>query len=267
MTDVYDKNGHIDIQYVLSHYTTFDEPIPYKEFLIYPVMVRDFNEFSYAYDVLDINKNDSGDIDIIQMSYLDFLVTMSFTEIQANGNSIVADKLSKILELTLKVTEEQIKIYQNETSGKWHLIINDKDVSSKDFDEIRRIILYQNLVGYDENDKYVDPSLRKAYDAYMQMQQDGNSEPSLEKQIASIQSHTGMLKKDLIEMTFRSFKILLNSCISEVDYMILKTAESGGMVKFKKPIDHWVYEKKNKDKYAQAFVSLDGYENKMRSVT
>lgn len=261
------KNGNLDINYILENYIAFDLPVPYKNFIIYPVKVKDFNKFIYSYDILDIKKNDLGDINIIQMSYLDFLINFIFEEIRTNKESTISIKLSNILQLCLKINSEDIKIYRSEKNNKWHLKILDTDINSKEFDEIKNIILYQNLVGYDEKDKYVDPSLRKAYEEYMRIQQNGKKEPSLDKQIASVQAHTGMSKNDLMDMTARSFKLLLNSCIKEVDYIILKTAESGGMVKFSKPIEHWVYENNNIDKYAQAFVSLDSYENKMRSVT
>ena len=51
----------------------FDEPIPYKELLIYPVTMKDYLEFHWLVSCLLIDKNSIPDINVISMSYLRFL--------------------------------------------------------------------------------------------------------------------------------------------------------------------------------------------------
>ena len=55
----------------------FDEPIPYKELLIYPVTMKDYLEFHLAVSCLLIDKNSIPDVNIISMSYLRFLYYQS----------------------------------------------------------------------------------------------------------------------------------------------------------------------------------------------
>ena len=51
----------LDIQYLKQQYFTFDKPIPFKSFYIYPVMLEQYYDFMFAHDILDIDKNSIPD--------------------------------------------------------------------------------------------------------------------------------------------------------------------------------------------------------------
>lgn len=266
--DVLDtKTRQVNIQSILDSFITFDEPIPFKGLMVYPVMLKEWNSFICLYDVISIDKNSSGNIEYIKMSYLDFLANNIMSELVNNPEmSITATKLILILSLCLKVDGKDIDLV-TEDNNHWSLVINDIKLDSKEFDQLKRVILYQNIAGYDEKDKFVDPSLKKAFEEYQRLTSRGYKEKPLDEQIAVVQSHTGMRKLDILEMTARSFKLLFNACVSEIDYQCLKTAELSGNVEFKHAIEHWAFNKGYEDKYSRAFVSQDEYMNKMASVT
>ena len=86
----------------------FDEPIPYKELLIYPVTMKDYLEFHLAVSCLLIDKNSIPDVNIISMSYLRFLYYQSLenkqkylkdkVKIQCSYNN----ELFEVFEFTLR---------------------------------------------------------------------------------------------------------------------------------------------------------------------
>ena len=60
-------------------YIEMDKPIPYvtrhkQVILLYPVKLKEANDFVNCYNVLTIDKNTFEDIEIIQSSYLQFLL-------------------------------------------------------------------------------------------------------------------------------------------------------------------------------------------------
>lgn len=243
----------LDIEYLKQQYFTFDDPVPFKTFTIYPVMLRQYYDFMHCHDILDIDKNSIPDVKIIQMTYLEFLLKL------VEENESTQYKLSSILEicLGLDLNKDIVKIKDSK-----ELYVNDVLIDARDFDDIRKIILYQNIVDYD--DSYVDPDIKKAVDEYNSLTNRDYIKPTLEKEMSCITSHTGIQKRDLIKFTLREFYLLLDVVNTEVDYKIYKTAETGGMVKFKEPINHWIYSKK-KDKYGDKFGNLDNLKDKIQN--
>lgn len=235
----------IDVEYLKQQYFTFDDPVPFKTFTIYPVMLRQYYDFMHCHDILDIDKNSIPDAKIIQMTYLEFLLKL------VGESESTQYKLSSILEicLGLDLSKDVVKIID----GK-ELYINDILINSKDFDDIRKIILYQNIVDYD--DSYVDPDIKKLQDRYNNLvsKKSGNVEmPTLEDLIICMISELGYQINYVQMLTYRKFCLLMKKIEDKIDYKIFKTAEMGGMVTFKEPIEHWIYKKK-KNKFSNAFA-------------
>lgn len=250
----------INVEWLMQQYIYFDKPIPYESLFIYPIKIEDYYDFVCCIDIFMIDKNILGQVEFIQMPYLQFLFDVVF-----NQDKTQESKFVRLFELCLGVdlSKEELKIGKDE-KGKIFLTVKDIKISSKQFEDIKRIILYQNINEYD--DKYVDPDLKKARDEYLNFVNRGIDSPSIENQIAIITSHTGICKKDLMQYTYRSFDILFNTVKEEVDYTISKSAEMSGNVTFKQPIEHWIYKTK-KDKYADAFVNKSAFDDKMKNVT
>ena len=260
----------LDSRIIIEKYAPLGTPIPfqgeYNEWLIYPVRMNHYFEWIGCYDVLDIDKNAMNDIDIIKMSYLQFLIT------QNNNDPSFGLRLSVVLEMCLGLAEDEYISYAIKDNDVRLLVSKEKSVenadehnsriiTAQDFDEIKRIILYQNVIDY--SDQYIDPDVKAAIEEYYKLKNKGLEHITLEKQIACIQAQNGMTEETIRGMTVRGFQMLFHTVIDRVDYPIARNAEAQG-AKFDSPIEHWAY-KKQKDKFSEAFTSLDSFKNKISS--
>ena len=102
----------IDIDFLSKKYFYFDEPVEYllndkNKLLIYPVSLKNSEIFLSSMDILNIDKNSSPSVEIIQMSYLKFLYFLM------TQNTIFISKLVNILILCLKLKKPEF-IWENE---------------------------------------------------------------------------------------------------------------------------------------------------------
>lgn len=252
----------------VTRYATLDEPVPYKSLLIYPVLVRDFFSFAAYYDVIQIDKDSIADPEIISMSYLKFLVEIVFKNdtiidgTEFTVGQINVDKFVLLMKLCFHLSDDdEIEISQE--NNRYYLYIKGEKIKAKEFDEIIKIIMFQNV--YDYFDDYINPDFKKAVDEYYAIKNKGLINPDLEAKMSAVTAMTGMKKKDFLDMTYREFENVFHSALNKMDYEIAHTAEMSGFVKFDKPIDHWVYQRK-KNRYEDAFTSYDGLKDKISKV-
>lgn len=249
-----------------------DRPIPYytrenQKIELYPVLTKNSNDFINSYRILTIDKNAIGDVQIIQSSYLQFLLQVVlgkdlFTKVETHSQQYW--QFVKIMELcfNLDKIEEQFVI-RIDNKGKFILEIKGVTINYKDFDNIIQIIQYQNIYDY-EDERDVNPDYKKAVDEYYSLINRDKEPLTLERKISIISAHNGILKKDLLEMTFYSFNSLFNAVVEQIDYIVNKNYEANG-AKFKKPIEHFAYRNK-KSKYADAFVNKKSIEKGLKNV-
>lgn len=72
----------INIDFYKRAYFYFDKPVDYpikdKLIKIYPIMVEDSEVFLSSMNILMVDKNSSPSVEIIQMSYLEFIYKVLF---------------------------------------------------------------------------------------------------------------------------------------------------------------------------------------------
>lgn len=249
----------IDIEQLKNEYFIFNKPVPYKlkcglTIEIKPVKLIDSMVFASSCGILDIDKNKSTDVNIIQMSYLKFLGTTILLIPQTQ------QQLVNICLLCLGFNHPYI--FYDEKQRAILLDINDQgepivSITAKEFDEIKRIILYQNLPKYE--DDYIDPELKKAMQEQDELKAKDISIPTLERRISIITSHTGILKKDQMEMTLREHSLLFEEVVGEVEYSAVKGISCLG----EKSADiQWIY-KKEKGKFDEYITSVEKYNKSM----
>lgn len=248
----------VDIDILTKAFFTIDEPVPYKLddkniLYIIPVLVKDSEVFSSSCDVLQIDKNSMPSVEIIQMSYLDFLVKVL---IPSDESKLWLDKLFNIMRLCLGWDNWSL---QFDDKNKISLINNvtKQAINGKQFDDIKRIILYQNLLHYD--DEYIDPDLKKAIEETNKLRAANIVPPSLERRISIITSHCGVVKREQLVMTMRSHQSLFDECNGEVEYT---TTRPIALYAGKAKDVEWMYKAK-KDKYSNYIVSLEDYNKSM----
>lgn len=86
--------------------------------------------------------------------------------------------------------------------------------------------------------------------------------PTLERKMAIITAHSGISKKEQMEMTYRSHTLLFEEVYGEVEFTTIRPIAlySGSGDK----LDHWIFKKK-KDKMEGYITNVDKYAQSMGS--
>lgn len=245
----------LDLDLYRKAFFYFDLPAEYKigdKILhIYPISVKDSEVFLSSMSVISIDKNAVDSVEIIQMSYLDFVYKVLFQDV------VNVSKFLNILKYCLHINKpfvgytEQNRPYlrDNETG---------LEIKAKDFENIRRIILYQNLIHYD--DEYINPDIKKMMSEVDAVKGVGVEQPTIERKMAIITAHCGISKQEQMDMTFRSHSLLFEEVYGEVEFEttrpIMMYAGKGN------EIDHWIYRKK-KGKFDGYMTDTDRYAQTM----
>lgn len=249
----------IDIEVLEKGYFYFDKPVPYKlsdttYVDITPVSVYDSEVFLSSCDILQIDKNALNSVEIIQMSYLDFLLKVM---LPTDKSGLLLDKLSNIFRLCLGMKTWKLKVKEKQ---KLSIVAPDDsfEITGKQFDDIKRIILYQNVPHYD--DTYIDPDLKKMMGEVDRLKSQGISTPNLERRMAIITAHCGVNKQTLMQYTMRSLQLLFEECAGEVEFTTLRPIMLyAGKAK---ELEHWIYKKK-KDRLDGYVTSVESYNKSM----
>ena len=249
----------IDIAVLEKGYFYFDKPVPYKlsdttHIDITPISVYDSEVFLSSCDILQIDKNALNSVEIIQMSYLDFLLKVM---LPTDQSGLMLDKFCNILKLCLGMPDWKIKMDKKKRIS--ILAPDDSfEITGKQFDDIKRIILYQNVPHYD--DTYVDPDLKKMMGEVDRLKSQGISTPNLERRMAIITAHCGIDKQTLMHYTMRSLQLLFEECAGEVEFTTLRPIMLyAGKAK---ELEHWIYKKK-KDRLDGYITSVESYNKSM----
>ena len=243
----------IDFDLLEKQYFYFDKPVPYKldeDKIIYikPINVEDSEIFLSSSFVITIDKDSIPDPKIIQMSYLQFIIESLF---QANEASVQA--LVNICKICLGI--EHLGLVKNKV-GRICLIdqITGDIINPKQFDDIRKIILKQNFVDYD--DEYIHPDLKKALDETKRLKNKNLDMPNIERKMAIITAHCGLSKQEQLKMTYRSHSLLFIEICGEVEYTtVMPIALLGNK---SSEIEHWIFKKK-KGKFEEGVISVSDY--------
>ena len=228
----------IDLQYLKESYFEYDEPVPYKckggnTINIIPVSVKQGAIFQSSVDIIAIDKNAINDAKVISMSYLEFIVGL-MAEIP-----VFVQKFVNILNMCIGMKFPAIKFNDKNKP----LVVDEEtgtEITHKDFEDIRRIILYQNIPKYD--DEYINPDLKKAMEETDKLRNKDIDMPTFERKCAIITAHCGLSKKEQLEMTLRSHIMLFEEVCGEVEFTTVRpVALFGGKGK---ELEHWIYHKK-----------------------
>ena len=210
-------SAKIDIDFLTSQYFCFDLPVPYKlsngqEIVLVPLMLDKSEIFLSSVSLLTIDKNSSSDISIIQMSYLQYIVDVLIAQ-----STVSKQQFINILGLCLNFLHPQIR---RDSHNRPLIVDNGFTITSKDFEDIKTIILYQNIPHY--NDEYINPDMKAAMAEIDYLKNKDVEIPSTERKIPIITAHSGLSKKEQMTMTYRSHAILFEEVCGEVNYMVNK---------------------------------------------
>lgn len=232
----------------LYPYLIYSSPIYYTEDLVlYPVKMGDIFDFNYCKSSITIRKNSIFPVKkIIKMSYLDFLF-------YCHDNVELAKEYDmpllpfyysfalKLLQLVFKDQE----VLASSTQGGFR--INGTVITADQFDDIRRIIILQNGIDFDI-DEFIhydtEQELKKAQDAIS-----GKDKATLEDYIDSVCLGMGLSEEKVKDLPIRKFWRYVKRISKRDIFTVMKSAESTGFVKFKEPVQYWMSELDDGDKF------------------
>ncbi len=232
----------------LYQYLLYSSPIYYTEDLIlYPVKMGDILDFNLYKSSITVRKNSIFPVKkIIKMSYLDFLF-------YCHNNVDLAKEYQmpllpyyysfalKLLQLVFKDQE----VLASSTHGGFR--INGNVITADQFDDIRRIIIIQNGIDFDI-DEFIhydtEQELLKAQDAIS-----GKDKATLEDYIDSVCVCMDLTEEKVKDLTIRKFWRYVKRISKRDVFNTMKPAESTGFVKFKEPVQYWMCELDEGDKF------------------
>jgi hypothetical protein len=238
-------------------YYTFDDPIPYKNLLLYPVQLKDFYKFQVFASCYFLEKNSKTNIKYISMPYLQFLYE---TDNVANNNKLFFDGLLRVV---LK-KPTMSAYYGLDENGKAFFSIDDVKYDSNDFTEIKNIIVEQNNL--ELPDETIQKEVRDKMEEARRYKQriSGNKIASLEEQIIALGIYTGWTLDYIQTLTIRKFIKAIRRSDHILTSKIYLQASLSGMVEFKDKsvIKHWLSEL-DTDKNKDIIVDVKSVQNKI----
>lgn len=201
-------------------------PRTYKKLTLYPVKMRDAFEFYQCVQVLNISQAETGNEEIMEMTYLKFLLVLS----SMKGNEIFSEKLSMLLKLVFQVNKIELDVTD---SGKYVLMLDDKfKITEFDFGKIRTIISEQNMVDLDDDD--VNPEVKAKLRESREFMAKRSTKPaSLTQRILAYQYEMKLTIEQVMDMTLYQFNRSLETVNHVKHADILQQARYVGMNTFK----------------------------------
>ncbi len=270
-----------EVGYLKERYFVKDEPVELNGLTLYPVKVKDYNDFAWASACLTLHKNDV--FEGVKMTHLEFLLS----KIKKKDEPQWASMFSKIVEICLHIRpgvrckkcgkyigyldfynqdffkkcelglskEELFKcecgdklVPSVETGvdekGKTIVYIDGIKVNADDFNRIRKYLLYQNFPDF-KDDSWVHKSVREDQALKADLLSKNSGTASLERKIVCVCSQSCYKIEDIFEMPMRKFIMLLGVINDAIEYKAAKQGVMSGMVTLKKgaSLEHWVYRK------------------------
>lgn len=279
-----------NIKEYVDKYATLQKPVPLYNLQIKPVLVRDFFQFNNAKDVLNIEKNKIPNIEIIQMTYLRFLLTImieqdgfkeDFLTILALSLGVKYDatKRNPSFEpneiLTQQTRKGESEVWINGWDVRFRLsddkvvlcLYDDEDLVEIDdaqFDDLRKVILFQNIYKYDDTEMSDD--FRRVVEEYYRLKNKDIVLPSLEDRLMAVCVSSAYKLEELYTMPLRLFDALLEYSVDKLEYQVNKLIVNLAQGKVEGlHLSHWVYKTK-KDKYSEIFTDAQDLVKKVTSI-
>jgi hypothetical protein len=237
---------------------TFDESIEYNGIIFTPVKTQDYNEFYTFIHCMLQDKNSIPDIDIIKMSYLDYLFYLSKNE----ETSYMLAMLVSLICLCTNVELEEVKYFINQ-KNEHVLILNGIEFDKNKFMHMRGIICAQNDV--DISIFELDPRVRQEILKTMELKNKsgGFEMATLEEQIICILISSNISLEQIKELSLRKFKKILNRIDHKMHYEIYTLGSLSGNIVLKQEIPHWLATLE-KSKFDQHISSYEDVQNKVK---
>lgn len=235
---------------------------------IYPALVKEWSQFSESVTILQQDKSKTNDIDIIKMSYLEFLYNLINVEAISGQETHYKQMLFDCLRITFK-DEQETKFTFSWFNERVNLCLKDQNdvvkckITPKEFNDIISIILTYNFVDYD--DRQFSDDILKAIADYNRVRYKNIRNPSLEEQKAFVVSKTGMNYKDINELPYRLFHLIFEYNMGVDSYIGDKIIQGSYKYKVDENVLHPLYKPKT-DILSEVFQDSEQFKNSLSEV-
>ena len=225
----------------LYSYLLFSSPINYtNDLILYPIRMEHILDFSILKQSILVRKNSMFPVKkVIKMSYLEFLFFCHNNIDFANEYEMpLLPHYYSFAHNLLKLVFKGQEVLANSKTGGFK--INGVELTDDQFDDIRRIIIIQNGIDFDI-DEFIHYDTEKELMKAQEVVQ-GKDKSSIEDYIDSVCVGMHLSEDEVRQLTIRKFWRYVKRISKKDIFTIMKTAESGGMVKFKEHIPYWMCE-------------------------
>lgn len=241
-------------------YSIYDRPVPYKTLQIYPALVSDYLYFHFFIGCLTLDKNSIPDPKIISMTYLEYIY---FSSTEEENWLFKFDALMKIV-----TRKPELKItYGYNENRKPIFTIDNMVFDSNDFEEIKKIIVSQNLIEHLVPDETISKEVRDKLEEAQRFRdrKNGYKMASLEDQLICVLISTPLKLEDIYNLTIRKFTKIIQRVDQKLHYEIYMTAAVSGFVEFKNKdvLKHWMADTSKDDRYADVKINPDSLRKKV----
>lgn len=228
-----------------------------KKVYVHPLLVRDYIIYEKGIEVLTLNKNRINDIEIIQMSYLNFLICL-FVD-----NKDMLEDFTLLMQKCLNCKNLSI----NEDNGRIVLVLCDDKhnvvsvINEREFDELRHIILYQNNADYRE--LQLSEEVEQLYVDYIGLISQDTHVPTLEEKKSFLMYKSDMTLEQVNNLPIRYFEQMVSIAVKEMEFIGNKIIQGSYKYEVKEDIMHPLYIEKQ-DPLSKLFFNKDDFVNKLK---
>lgn len=294
-----DKEIKEEAEFLRDKYFTYDLPVPFKGLTLYPVTVKDYNEFLTSSACLTLNKND--DPKGIAMTHIDYLLSkmqdekegalwalrfttivelclhiksglkcpkcgkfMSFEDFYAKYEDASIENKNNILLCECGEKFVETVRFKEDANKKRVFVFDGVEITSQDFNKLKKYIMYQNLPDY-KDDSWVDKAIRDDQAARAEIKSRDSGSATLERKIIGVCANTNWTIEEVCSLSIRKFLMLLGMIDDIMNYKITRTGLMSGFASLPKgqSIEHWLY-KKEEGMYGKA-VDADAYKGQINN--
>ena len=235
------------------------EPIEICGLTLYPITMRDYDEFVICKDALAI-LHSSLPAKYLAMDFLSALFALALDEMrlseqsQPTENSAAFQRVIRLLYLALRISDDVIDIGEDIVYvQKDNALVIDHIIIHQNGDEItltpavfssriRPLLAYQN--GIELLDERTNPDLIKEYKKYQKKDEGVHLKASVDGLIASVAYQSHVSEAELMDWTVKQFDGRVRAIEREKRYSMYGQAEMSGFVSFKEgnPAPSWCYD-------------------------
>lgn len=262
----------------------------YKDLVVRPFLVKDRDIFHSCVDILMHNKYIYQDVEILQSSYLKFVLIhlpdiLADKEISDPDSEYTEDqkfelsysigvqsvcKVKTLIMYSLNIDSDEDMIIMMEDDGfgtdRPYLYIKGKRYTESDFEKLKGIILEANDINK-SSFNIVSHNIQKFLDEAKEFNNNHNDGATMEEHIELYHIKTGILFETIDNYSIKRFNSLMRRLTVVIDYETFAPLEASGKIEFKeKKLTHYMAHIKPIGMYDDVITEADKVTGKINKV-